>query len=411
MRAVLVLNGPHLGRLGRRQPEIYGRTTHAELVELCRAWGADLGLDVEVRQTNHEGQLLDWLNAAADDHTPVVLNAAAWTHYSYALFDACAQLTAPLVEVHLSDPAQRPEVFRHHSVVSEHALEVIAGRGVDGYRLALEVLAVAEHYAATGLLAAIESGLARAGLSPETVTVDDLGPVEEFHVGGRPATERLLSPLGFEPGRRLLDVGAGLGGTARFVAARFGAHVTGVDLTEEFVTAGRVLSEWIGLADLVDLHHASALSMPFEEDSFDGAYQLHVGMNIEDKAALFAEVARVLRPGAPFAVYDVMRVGPGEVAYPVPWASTASTSFLAGPDDYVDALTAAGFTIADPVDRREAGLEFFAAMRARAAQAGGPPPLGLHLVMGEDAATKLADLVDALERGVLAPVELVAHAG
>lgn len=140
-RSVLVLNGPNLGRLGRRQPEIYGHTTHAELAEQCERWGRELGLSVQVRQTNHEGELLDWLNAAADDATPVVLNAAAWTHYSWALFDACAQLTAPLVEVHISDPAQRPEEFRHTSVVTPHAVRVIAGQGIDGYRQALEELA------------------------------------------------------------------------------------------------------------------------------------------------------------------------------------------------------------------------------------------------------------------------------
>ncbi len=138
---VLVLNGPNLGRLGRRQPEIYGDTTHAELADLCVSWGRDLGLEVEVRQTNHEGVLLDWLNEAADDETPVVLNAAAWSHYSYALLDACAQLVAPLVEVHISDPAQRPEEFRHRSVVSAYALAVVAGHGIDGYRMALEHLA------------------------------------------------------------------------------------------------------------------------------------------------------------------------------------------------------------------------------------------------------------------------------
>jgi 3-dehydroquinate dehydratase-2 len=138
---VLVLNGPNLGRLGRRQPEIYGTTTHAELTDLCVQWGSALGLEVEVRQTNHEGQLLDWLNAAADETTPVVLNAAAWSHYSYALLDACAQLVAPLVEVHISDPGQRPEEFRHTSVVTPYAVEVIVGRGIDGYRLALERIA------------------------------------------------------------------------------------------------------------------------------------------------------------------------------------------------------------------------------------------------------------------------------
>lgn len=138
---VLVLNGPNLGRLGRRQPEIYGTTTYAELAGLCEAWGTALGLAVEVRQTNHEGELLDWLNAAADDRVPVVLNAAAWTHCSYALYDACAQLEAPLVEVHLSDPTTRPEEWRHSSVVSPHAAAVFAGHGVDSYRLALEHLA------------------------------------------------------------------------------------------------------------------------------------------------------------------------------------------------------------------------------------------------------------------------------
>lgn len=143
MTRVLVLNGPNLGRLGRRQPEIYGDTTHAELAEKCVDWGRDLGLEVEVRQTNHEGEMLDWLNDAADEATPVVLNAAAWTHYSYAIFDACGQLEAPLVEVHISDPHSRPEEFRHTSVVTPYAAAVIAGHGIDGYRMALEHLATA----------------------------------------------------------------------------------------------------------------------------------------------------------------------------------------------------------------------------------------------------------------------------
>ena len=138
---VLVLNGPNLGRLGRRQPEVYGTTTHDELVALCVEWGRSSGLVVDVRQTNHEGELLDWLNQAADEETPVVLNAGAWSHYSYALYDACAQLTAPLVELHISDPAARPEEFRHHSVITPHAAREIVGQGIDGYRQALEFLA------------------------------------------------------------------------------------------------------------------------------------------------------------------------------------------------------------------------------------------------------------------------------
>ncbi|MGL5810335.1 MAG: type II 3-dehydroquinate dehydratase [Nocardioides sp.] len=143
MTRVWVLNGPNLGRLGRRQPEIYGSTTHDELAALCQRWGAELDLTVEVRQTNHEGVLLDWLNTAADELIPVALNAGAWTHYSLALFDACAQLAAPLVEVHISDPKQRPEEFRHRSVVEPHALLTIAGKGIDGYRAALVAVAAA----------------------------------------------------------------------------------------------------------------------------------------------------------------------------------------------------------------------------------------------------------------------------
>lgn len=140
-RPVHVLNGPNLGRLGRRQPEIYGHTTHDDLERLLHEWAEPLGLEVHFSQTNHEGVLLDRLNDAADQEAPVVLNAGAWTHYSYALYDACAQLVAPLVEVHISAPSRRPEEFRHTSVVTPHAAKVIEGAGIDGYRQALEFIA------------------------------------------------------------------------------------------------------------------------------------------------------------------------------------------------------------------------------------------------------------------------------
>ena len=139
-RRVLVLNGPNLRRLGTREPEIYGSTTYAELEALCVGGGSELGLDVEVRQTEHEGELLTWLHEAADASTPVVLNAAALTHTSVGLGDACAMLTAPLVEVHISNVHKR-EDFRHHSYVSAHASGVIVGLGVDGYVLALSWIA------------------------------------------------------------------------------------------------------------------------------------------------------------------------------------------------------------------------------------------------------------------------------
>jgi 3-dehydroquinate dehydratase II len=137
---VLVLNGPNLGRLGTREPDIYGHTTYADLVALCEKTGHELDLDVTVRQTDHEGEMIGWLHEAAEHGHPVVLNAGAWTHYSIAVRDAAALLTAPWVEVHISNVHKR-EQFRHHSYLSDIATGVIVGLGVDGYRLALRWLA------------------------------------------------------------------------------------------------------------------------------------------------------------------------------------------------------------------------------------------------------------------------------
>ena len=137
---VLVLNGPNLGRLGSREPLIYGSETHADLVELCESTGRELGIEVEVRQTDHEGEMLGWLHGAADDGCPVVLNAGAWTHYSIAVRDACSQLTRPLIEVHISNVHTR-EDFRQHSHISAIATGVIVGLGIQGYPLALRWLA------------------------------------------------------------------------------------------------------------------------------------------------------------------------------------------------------------------------------------------------------------------------------
>ncbi len=140
MRPVLVVNGPNLGRLGVREPAVYGARTYDELVELCQEAGRELELDVEVRQSEHEGELLGWLHDAADSGTPVVLNAGAFTHTSIALGDACAMLTGPLIEVHISNVHRREE-FRHHSYISAHATGVIVGLGIEGYVLALSWLA------------------------------------------------------------------------------------------------------------------------------------------------------------------------------------------------------------------------------------------------------------------------------
>jgi 3-dehydroquinate dehydratase-2 len=139
-RRVLVLNGPNLGRLGKREPSVYGTGTHADLAALCVKAGSELGLDVEVRQTEYEGELVTWIHQACDDRTPVVLNAGALTHYSYALMDAVKMRTAPLVEVHISNIAAR-EGFRHDSVITPAATGIIAGFGFGGYVLALQAIA------------------------------------------------------------------------------------------------------------------------------------------------------------------------------------------------------------------------------------------------------------------------------
>ncbi|MBC2879764.1 MULTISPECIES: type II 3-dehydroquinate dehydratase [Streptomyces] len=140
VQRVLVLNGPNLGRLGSREPDVYGSTSYAGLVEECARLGAELGFDVDVRETNDEGELVRWLHEAADGRVPVVINPGAFTHYSYAMRDAASQRTAPLIEVHISNPHAR-EAFRHTSVISAVASGTIAGFGVGSYRLALRALA------------------------------------------------------------------------------------------------------------------------------------------------------------------------------------------------------------------------------------------------------------------------------
>ncbi len=268
--------------------------------------------------------------------------------------------------------------------------------------------AIAAHYALSGLAEAIHAGLRK--LDGAGAPLDLLGAVDEFHMGGRPATKALAAALAPAPGAKLLDLGCGIGGTARWLAAACAIEVEGVDLTPEFVAVGQALTRELGLEGQVRLRQGNVLALPFPAESFDAAVMLHVGMNIADKAALFAEVARVLRPGGRFAVYDVMRLGPGELSFPLPWAGGPEVSFLATPDDYRAALVGAGFTVLSEEDRREMALEMFRAMKRRIAEAG-PPPLGLHLVMGKEAGAKVANLIAGLEAGIFAPVQMIAQRG
>ena len=268
---------------------------------------------------------------------------------------------------------------------------------------------VAQHYTHGSLEAALLDGLRQSGKNPDRIDPDDLAAVDEFHIGGRQATVEFADQLGLRPGMTLLDIGSGIGGPARYFAHHRKCRVTGIDLTDEYVRVAAALSQRAGLGGEVTFVQGSALALPFPPGSFDGAYMLHVGMNIADKASLFGQVKRALRPGGVFGVYDVMRIGAGDLAYPVPWARTAESSFVAAADDYRRLLREAGFAVQKERERRAYAIEFFKKMQARVAESG-LPVLGLHIVMGADFPHKVKNLVANLENGLLAPIEMICRA-
>lgn len=268
---------------------------------------------------------------------------------------------------------------------------------------------VANHYAQGGLLEAIGEGVAKLGKSIATVNIDDLGPVDEFHIGGRVATQSFLEQLDIGPSHHVLDVGCGLGGSSRFAAHAYGCRVTGVDLTREYVETGNVLCAWVGLGDKITLQVRNATALPHPDKAFDRAYMLHVGMNIADKNLLISELYRVVRPGAKVGIYDVMRVDEGDLTFPVPWAAGPEGSALASVATYKAALRRSGFNIIAERNRRDFALEFFAKLQARVASSDGPPPLGLHILMGSTAPMKVDNMIENISRNLIAPVEIVAE--
>ena len=264
---------------------------------------------------------------------------------------------------------------------------------------------VQEHYLHGDLLGSIQTALETLGKTVDSVTIDDLAPVDEFHIGGRQATNNFLSQLNFSAQSHILDVGCGLGGAARFVVDKYQNRVTGIDLTPEYITTGNVLCAWVKLDKQVTLQQGSALDMPFADATFDAAYMLHVGMNIEDKAQLFKEIYRVLRPGTFFGVYDVMRQREGELAYPVPWATASSTCSLATVDQYRQALANAGLEVSQENNRRDFALDFFQQLREKTTSV---PALGLHTLMQESTAIKISNMIDNISADYIAPVEIIA---
>ena len=268
---------------------------------------------------------------------------------------------------------------------------------------------VSNHYTQGDLVQAICDGLSKLGKSADDVRVDDLGPVDEFHIGGRAATESFLDQLAIEPTHYVLDVGCGLGGACRYAAQRYGCRVTGVDLTQEFVATGNTLCAWVGLQTQIRLDVGDATNLPHPDEVFDRAYMMHVGMNIRDKRSVARELYRVVRPGGRIGIYDIMKMEEGELIYPVPWASDAAGSALSSPSQYKSALELAGFSVIVERNRRDFALAFFEQLAAKTKDTTGPPPLGLHIVMGATAPTKISNMMGSISRNLAAPVELIAQ--
>ena len=244
-----------------------------------------------------------------------------------------------------------------------------------------------------------------ASIAPEaqTLTVTQLAPLDQFHLRGIRATEELARAARLEPSSRVLDIGCGIGGPARYVASTFGCSVIGVDLSPGFVDAATYLTDRCGLSDRVTFKTGDALHLPFEAGSFDAVFLQHVAMNIQDRPALYAEVRRVLARGGRFVTYDLV-LGDGDVTYPVPWARDASTSFLLSAGDTRAALERAGFQALLWRDDTQTVRDWFQTTLA------GPSPngsLNLGVVVGADFRTMNANLARNLGEnrlGVLSAV-------
>ncbi len=267
--------------------------------------------------------------------------------------------------------------------------------------------AVAAHYGDADLLGRIRGGLKAAGIDEAALRAQDLAPVDEFHIGGREATAHLAAKMGLRADMRVLDVGCGIGGAARFIAEETGCRVSGIDLTPEYIAVAKTLTEMTGLTGKVSFKTASALDMPFEDAAFDAAITIHVAMNIAARAELYGEIARVLKPGAVFCAYDVMKKNGEDLTFPVPWAETPATSHLTAPDEMRALLDGAGFEVEEVEDRTDAAIDFFQRRLLAAGEA--PPPLGVHLVIGASAPVKFKNTLENTQRGRIAPVIMIAR--
>jgi MPBQ/MSBQ methyltransferase len=244
------------------------------------------------------------------------------------------------------------------------------------------VTSVTQHYARGGLAQSILDALQRAGKNLDALTIDDLAPVDQFHVRGKLSTIELAERAGISAGQSILDIGGGIGGPARTLATLFGCHVTVVDLVDEFCETGAMLTERLDLADRVVHQQGDATALPFPDESFDVVWTQHSTMNIEPKASIYAEFQRVLRHRGRYASQEIMRGENSPVHYPVPWARDPSINFLESPDAIRGKIESSGFSMLQWIDETNKAREWYDKRLATAAA--GLPPLGIHLLLGDD---------------------------
>lgn len=266
---------------------------------------------------------------------------------------------------------------------------------------------IQQHYTTPRLDDHILAALEKAGKDITRLTPEDLAPVDEFHIRGREATLELANAVGLDATQSVLDVGSGLGGTSRCLAERFGCRVLGIDLTDEYCRVAEELTKRTGLSDRVGFRQGDALDLPFADASFDVVWSEHAAMNIPDKARLYSEMFRVLKPGGTLALHDILMGSSASVVYPVPWARTPDISFLVPPDELRRLLDEAGFRITDWSDTTEAALAWFTALAEKLRQQG-PPPLGYHLLMGADFPAMVQNQRQNLEEGRIALIQVIA---